>query len=106
MTPCLMTTCLPPDQWTLTRIPAGPGDLKPWMNLLDQRTYRLENPDNPAQTLWCYCDKRPTPDGRGKWERRYGASQDANSIICELAQGDFHTNILAKIFRLATRRKP
>jgi len=91
-----------PHEWTLALTHES---VKAHENVLARRTYTLTNPDAPDQVLWCYCDRRATPDGRGRCSNRYAASQAAGRVIHGLAQGDFAMNVFPRIFRQATRRK-
>ena len=93
---------LPPWEWTLHRVDETPAA---HLNLLARRTYRLVHPADSSQALWCYCDKRVGKDGKPQWSNRYGMSQAAAAAIRAVVSGDFHGNVLAKIFRRATHKE-
>lgn len=93
---------LPPWEWTLHRADEKPAA---HLNLLAHRTYRLVHPTDAAQSLWCYCDKRIGKKGKAEWANRYGMSEAAKPAVQALVSSDFYGNVLAKIFRRATRKE-
>ena len=62
--------------WTLTETPPEPGEVMPYMNILKRVNFRLTNPDDASQVLYCTADRRA-----GGWQKRYASSQQANAAI-------------------------
>ena len=72
---------LPLSSWTLTETVAGPASFKRWEGILAARTFALVHPADPAQALYCYCEKRAAAAGGTRWVKRYGGSAQANAAL-------------------------
>ena len=80
---------MPPHCWMLTETPPEPGEVRPHMNILARKNFRLVNPDDDRQALYCYCDLHHGADlhrqgsvvSKPRWQKRYGSSQQANAAL-------------------------